>query len=607
EQGIIGAPGNTGSPGIQGVAGPKGDTGLTGPKGEAGLKGELGIVGPQGPRGLTGVKGNNGVPGIPGSPGLQGVTGPKGDTGLTGLKGEAGLKGDPGMVGPQGPRGLTGEKGDVGISGPHGLQGEPGSIGPQGPQGPSGPMGEKGAKGDTYRAVSLATQDCCAHLAKPNFTNASEQLKVTEGSSVMMVCDATGSPKPSITWDPNPAGFDMTRYHIGNDFIVINGTKLTDNGLFTCIANSALGTDNKTFTLQVIKHITLLNQPQNHTVLLGNPVSLECNVEGPLHPQITWYHVLAGGLKLPVTTGITQIDHGSRLTITSFAPVDDGEYICEASNGVETVDFSAYLHFYGPPHIISPTSVMAMNGDKVVLVCRADAHPPATTSWTYRPGITNAYKDADGNLVILNVQNSDAGEYYCTATNQFGSDKATITLSVKSPPEVTVVPEKIQLTPSTANLVIECKVVGDDPLNVKWTKDGAEITSDGHRFILPGNVLLVNNPKVAVDVGDYMCTASNPLGAAVATSTVYDYNGTLHCSSIFTDCNSTVCGGLCPTGCDQDLTPVYGDTQYSTDSAICKAAIHNGSIQSQGGIVIWKKTSVTGTFTGSLKNGIASQ
>ncbi|KAK3608933.1 hypothetical protein CHS0354_023106 [Potamilus streckersoni] len=430
ETGNIGAQGPPGSPGLQGIAGPKGDRGLNGPKGESGLKGDTGVAGNQG---LPGEKGNVGAPGQPGSLGPKGVEGLRGDTGLTGPKGEAGLKGDPGMVGPQGTRGLTGAKGDIGIIGPRGFQGEPGSIGPQGPPGLIGPMGEKGAKGDIYRAVSLevASGDCCANLAKPNFTKDSEQLKITEGSSVVMVCDATGSPKPSIKWDPNPAGFDMTRYHVGSDFIAINGTKLTDSGLYTCVANSALGTDKKTFTLQVIKHITLLNQPQNHTVLLGNPVSLECNVEGPLNPQIAWYHVLAGGLKFQVTTGVTQIDHGSRLTITSFSPVDDGEYICEASNGVETVDFSAYLHFYGPPHIISPTSLMAMKGDKVVVVCRADAHPPATTSWTYRPGITNAYKDADGNLVILNVQNSDAGEYYCTATNQFGSDKATITLSVK--------------------------------------------------------------------------------------------------------------------------------------------------------------------------------
>ncbi|KAK3608932.1 hypothetical protein CHS0354_023105 [Potamilus streckersoni] len=178
---------------------------------------------------------------------------------------------------------------------------------------------------------------------------------------------------------------------------------------------------------------------------------------------------------------------------------------------------------------------------------------------------------------------------------------------MKAPPEVTVVPEKIQLTPSTTNIVIECKASGDDPLNVKWTKDGVEITSDGHHFILPGNVLLVNNPEVNIDVGVYMCTASNQLGSAVATSTVYDYKGTLHCSSIFADCNSTVCGGLCPTGCDQDLTPIYGDAQYSMDSAICKAAIHNGSIQSQRGVVIWKKTPGTGTYTGSVKNGITSQ
>ena len=48
-----------------------------------------------------------------------------------------------------------------------------------------------------------------------------------------------------------------------------------------------------------------------------------------------------------------------------------------------------------------------------------------------QPGVTNAYKDSDGTLVILNINPKDATYFTCHATNKYGTDKATVNVQVK--------------------------------------------------------------------------------------------------------------------------------------------------------------------------------
>ena len=91
---------------------------------------------------------------------------------------------------------------------------------------------------------------------------------------------------------------------------------------------------------------------------------------------------------------------------------------------------------------------------------------------------------------------------------------------ITAPPEVVVTPTKLPIIGSGAknNIALECKASGDQPLSVTWFKDGQPVTSDGHVFVLSGNVLLVNGPLTAADLGTYMCTANNPLGSAQASA-----------------------------------------------------------------------------------------
>lgn len=43
---------------------------------------------------------------------------------------------------------------------------------------------------------------------------------------------------------------------------------------------------------------------------------------------------------------------------------------------------------------------------------------------------------------------------------------------------------------------------------------------------------------------------------------------------------------LCPPGCDALTESLYGDQEYSSNSYICAAAIHDGKIESKSGVFV---------------------
>ena len=186
--GIDGAQGPQGDPGMDGAQGPQGDPGMDGAQGPQGEPGMDGAEGPQGEPGMDGAEGPQGEPGMDGAegpqgePGMDGAEGPQGEPGMDGaegpqgasayevwldhegsgtieeflisLVGETGPQGEPGMDGAQGPQGepgmdgVQGPQGEPGMDGAQGPQGEPGMDGAQGPQGEPGMDGAQGPQGE---------------------------------------------------------------------------------------------------------------------------------------------------------------------------------------------------------------------------------------------------------------------------------------------------------------------------------------------------------------------------------------------------------------------------------------------------------------------------
>lgn len=64
---------------------------------------------------------------------------------------------------------------------------------------------------------------------------------------------------------------------------------------------------------------------------------------------------------------------------------------------------------------------------------------------------------------------------------------------------------------------------------------------------------------------------------------------------------------VCPAGCSGAFGSVWGSGPYTTDSAICRAAIHAGSVDdSKGGPVTVKMKPGQGSYGATVANGVTS-
>lgn len=71
-------------------------------------------------------------------------------------------------------------------------------------------------------------------------------------------------------------------------------------------------------------------------------------------------------------------------------------------------------------------------GTKFLIECKFHGRPPITVTWTKR-GLDKLPSRAEyygASLLIRNVITSDAGQYFCNASNEFGSRVTYINLSV---------------------------------------------------------------------------------------------------------------------------------------------------------------------------------
>ena len=110
--GIDGAQGPQGDPGMDGAQGPQGEPGMDGAEGPQGEPGMDGAEGPQGEPGMDGAEGPQGEPGMDGAEGPQGASAYEVwldhegsgtiEEFLISLVGETGPQGEPGMDGAQG-------------------------------------------------------------------------------------------------------------------------------------------------------------------------------------------------------------------------------------------------------------------------------------------------------------------------------------------------------------------------------------------------------------------------------------------------------------------------------------------------------------------------
>ncbi|XP_074611675.1 receptor-type tyrosine-protein phosphatase delta-like isoform X2 [Acropora palmata] len=434
----------------------------------------------------------------------------------------------------------------------------------------------------TSDAASLTDQ------FKPAFTTHPQNQTVREGDNVTLLCNATGNPKPSISWTIDGLTVNITvhpRISLTSDNkqLTVRNVDRTDfSHKYQCQANNSVGTitsDAASLTDQFKPAFT--THPQNQTVRVGDNVTLFCNATGNPKPTISW---TIDGLTVNVTvySRIRLTSDNKQLTVRNVNRTDSHhKYRCQASNSVKTItsDTASLNVLYKPAFTTYPQNQTVQEGDNVTLFCDATGNPKPTISWTIGGSSLNitvhprmslsSYKK---HLTVRNVKRTDSHhKYRCQANNSveaLTSDAASLNVQYK--PAFTTYPLN-QTVREGDNVTLLCDATGNPKPTISWTIDGLTVNIEGQpRISLTSDnkQLTVRNVKRTDSNHQYRCRANNSVETITSVDASLNVQFVPEVTIEGTPEKVAVVGNEIQLTCHYNSSPVAFEVQWLKNGAV---------------------------------------
>ncbi|VDO34212.1 unnamed protein product [Onchocerca flexuosa] len=403
---------------------------------------------------------------------------------------------------------------------------------------------------------------------------------VLESQELTLVCAVTGIPNPLIKWFKDDKALSetdcTTKYENGVCTLTMDIAKLSDAGVYKCIAENISGASESKCKVQIQPAETTnikacFKEPLvNISTNSGSEVILECKVVGKPQPKITWYK---DGVKLlPENRMLQYLDSNAlilfsgsvRLSITDVGANDSGKYSCEAVNtlgkdlcecNVKIIDASAkepkreearsssaIEEELKAPVITRPLEDVTVNeGSRKLLEVEIEAYPEPLIEWFLNSKILEESDTIqtyfDGRLAILKINDAHAehqGEYLCRAINKGGSAETRCNVAVKeeslAKDQTSKIPkfiekmQNVKMKNEGDMLTLKCKVSGEPEPEIRWLLNGKAITQDDDRIRIrtfDDGVCIVEVSSVTSEYcGTYTAVAHNIYGDAHANAEV---------------------------------------------------------------------------------------
>ncbi|GAB1602266.1 basement membrane-specific heparan sulfate proteoglycan core protein-like isoform X6, partial [Argonauta hians] len=264
-------------------------------------------------------------------------------------------------------------------------------------------------------------------VARPSIILPDEMVRAQRGHNVVLNCQATGNPPPSIRWErldgPMP-----TQFRVQNGELTIYGVREEDQGRYMCIATNEVDTSRGYVFLQISSTRPPKPPPKNvQTADVGDKVEFDCIVSTTdPDPQIQWS-------KLEGSISDNAIYGNGVLILPRVRVEDAGTYKCTLRTTTgEVVETKISLFVRSQPVIdVSNNYNSAPLGTSYTLGCNAEGNPQPYITWTKENGdLPSDHSIVDGNLFIPKVDKEDAGTYYCSAKNVYETKRHPVTLEV---------------------------------------------------------------------------------------------------------------------------------------------------------------------------------
>ncbi|KAM9176553.1 hemicentin-2 [Mergus octosetaceus] len=271
----------------------------------------------------------------------------------------------------------------------------------------------------------------------PTFTRRPGDVVLSQGELLELVCEATGSPEPRISWtadgQPLTEGISGQR---GRSILRRAAATHADSGTYVCRAENSAGTIRATSFVSIVEAPVVRGAPSTYQVEPpGGDVLLDCDTRGHPAPFIRWSK---DGVPVVATRRLRQLQNGS-LAIRSLGGADAGLYRCVAENEAGTAAKVVTLALQSAPMVaVTPRAVLVRSGQRVLLHCAVSGEPTPSVEWQ-RDG--EALPEGPRGRILPNAtlllpaaSPRDTGTYTCIARNALGSAAARASLVVQGEP-----------------------------------------------------------------------------------------------------------------------------------------------------------------------------
>ncbi|XP_029105535.1 receptor-type tyrosine-protein phosphatase S-like isoform X2 [Scleropages formosus] len=310
-------------------------------------------------------------------------------------------------------------------------------------------------------------------LSPPRFTKVPVDQIGVSGGVVSFVCQATGDPKPRVSWNKkgkkvNSQRIETIEFDEGAGAVLrIQPLRAPrDENIYECVAENSEGEVTVNARLSIIREDLLPPGfpnidmgPQLKVVERTRTATMLCAASGNPDPEITWFKDF-----LPIDPSasngrIKQLrSEGTpirgALQIENSEETDQGKYECVASN-VEGVRYSSPANLYVrelrevrrvPPRFsILPTSHEIMPGGSVNITCVAVGSPMPYVKWMLNSEDLTPEDEMPVGRNVLELNGvRESANYTCVAMSSLGIIEAVSQIIVKSlpkPPGTPVVTE----------------------------------------------------------------------------------------------------------------------------------------------------------------------
>ncbi|KAM4589566.1 roundabout homolog 2 isoform 2-T2 [Fundulus diaphanus] len=319
---------------------------------------------------------------------------------------------------------------------------------------------------------------------RPTFLRRPINQVVLEEEMVEFRCQVQGDPQPNVRWKKDDIDVPRGRYDIRydkDDYVLrVKKASVSDEGMFTCVAENRVGKVEASATLTVRAPPQFVIRPRDQIVSQGRTAIFPCEAKGNPQPAVFWQKEGSQILLFPnqpqQPNSRFSVSPSGELTISSVQRTDAGYYICQALTVAGSILAKAQLEVTDvltdrpPPIIRQGPSNQTLGVDSVALLkCQASGDPIPSISWL-KDGVSLLGKDSRmslqelGSLQIKNVKLSDSGIYTCVATSSSGETSWSAFLEVKESAAVIITknydenklpgpPSKPQVTDVTKNSV----------------------------------------------------------------------------------------------------------------------------------------------------------